>query len=576
MRNLKKVLGVVLTIAMLASVAVVFVGCGPDIVEELDDTKFQLKISAYEAGYGTEWLTNYKADFEEAYAEYTHPDFPDKKGVQISIDWNQNASTEILAKLALDTIENHLYFNSVNVYDLSASGDAYDLTSILQADMADVGESGKTLEGKIETDYQDYLKAFNGKYYAMPMFETYEGIQYNIDLFERYGFYFAKDTDSSDDTDVRFTTGLEGASAKAEGPDGKEGTPDDGLPVTYDEFFELCDYMVIRSVYPFVWSGVWRSYANMIPRALWVNEEGLDQFRLHFSFSGTANDLIDVDEDGNVTPYNDGAPVTINDKNPYLLQKQEGLYRALQFAERIVSDSSYYHPDSFSGTLTHTGAQDLFITNELNGKNPIAFLAEGTYWQAEAVGTFNANAQKFGDQHGFEQNKYGFMPLPTYEKRTNHKNTIFSGANTCFADGQISGYEVDLVQKFLQYISTDAQLYEFLKLTHYSRAMKMTLTSDQYNSMSAYAKSMYDIRSNSDIVYSFSDNPFYLYYSGTSFSHKIQGDGWVFNASSTYQLPIQNMKENGLTAIGYFNDCYDTLKTKWDSIYNDYWYNVVV
>ena len=585
MNKLKKIMGIVLVLAIVSSIAVVFAGCNPIVLDPEDEGKFQLKISAYEAGYGTEWLINYKTAFEQAYADYTHPDYPEKEGVQISIDWNQNASTEILAKLALDTIENHLYFNSVNPYDLAASGDAYNLTSILQADMAEVGETGKTLEGKIETDYQNYLKAFDGKYYAMPMFETYEGLQYNIDLFERKGFYFVKDSvyyeagptpeEQRAYAESRFTTGLSGAKEKAEGPDGVANTLDDGLPATHAEFWELCDYMVASSVTPFVWSGVWKNYANMLPKALWINEEGIEQMRLHFTFNGQAKTLVDVDEDGNVTPYNGGEPVTINDNNAYLLQKQEGLYRALQFAKKMTSNPDYYDSESLGGTLTHTGAQDKFITNELLGGKPIAFLPEGTYWQAEAVGTFNANAQQYGDVYGYEQNRYGFMPLPTYDGKVGHKNTIMSGANICFADGQISGYEVELVQSFLQFISTDAQLYEFLKLTHYSRAMKMTLNSDQYNSLSSYAKSMYNVRSNSDIVYTFSENQFFLYYSGTSFSWSMNRDGWIFNYSSTYQLPIQDMKNDTsgtLTPEEYFNGCYSRLQAKWDQLYTDYWY----
>lgn len=579
MKNLKKVLGIVLSICILASMVVVFAGCDPIELDPEDETKFQLKISAYEAGYGTQWLNDYKADFENAYSEYTHPDFPEKKGVQVSIDWNQNSNSEILAKIALDTIENHLYFNSVNVYDLSASGDAYNLNAILQADMASVDESGKTLEGKIETDYQNYLKAFDGNYYAMPMFETYEGLQYNIELFERKGFYFVKGSTDQDIPANRYTTGLEGAKEKAEGPDGVSGTHDDGLPATYDEFFELCDYMVECSVTPFVWSGVWKNYANMLPKALWVNEEGLEQMRLNFTFSGTAKNLIDVDEDGNVTPYNGGNPVTIDNTNAYLLLKQEGLYRALQFAERMTSDVNYYHTESMGGTLTHTGAQDLFITEELLGNRPIAFMPEGTYWQAEAVGTFNTNAQTYGDIYGYEQNRYGFMPLPTYQKKVGHKNTVMSGANVCFADGQISGYEVEVVKAFLQFISTDAQLCEFVKNSHYLRGMKMTLTETQYNELSAYAKSMYDVQSNSDICYMFSENPFYLYYSGTHFTWRMQDNGWIFNYSTTYQLPVQDMKNDTtgtLDAIEYFNGCYNTMAAKYDSVYNDYFYNVIV
>ena len=94
-------------------------------------------------------------------------------------------------------------------------------------------------------EQQSFLQK-NGKYYALPHYSVYQGLMYNIDLFEKKGLYFAKETDNGNDGFV--VKGEE----KSCGPDGVYGTSDDGLPSSYEEFFKLCDYMVQRGVTPFV------------------------------------------------------------------------------------------------------------------------------------------------------------------------------------------------------------------------------------------------------------------------------------------------------------------------------------
>ena len=114
-----------------------FAACGGKVVDKIDTTKTQLYISAYEAGYGTEWLEKFVADFEEQYKEETFEE--GKKGVDVRIDWNQDSYSSLITKMPLS--QNALYFNAVNYYELANSGYAMNFNDIVKNPLTEFGES---------------------------------------------------------------------------------------------------------------------------------------------------------------------------------------------------------------------------------------------------------------------------------------------------------------------------------------------------------------------------------------------------------------------------------------------------
>ena len=112
------------------------------------------------------------------------------------------------------------------------------------------------MPSKLNQQQQDNL-AVDGKYYALPHYETYMGVSYDVSLFESKLLYFSANPDNGNNGFITSKT-----EKRSMGPDGKTGVQngidyslDDGLPSTYEEFFKLCDYMVVRNVTPFVWPG---------------------------------------------------------------------------------------------------------------------------------------------------------------------------------------------------------------------------------------------------------------------------------------------------------------------------------
>lgn len=97
-------------------------------------------------------------------------------------------------------------------------------------------------------------------YYAIPHYSAYTGIIYDIDLFDENLYYFAK-TPTGSALEELFVA--DNTVARSAGPDGVEGTDDDGLPATYDEFFKLCEYIKQGAATPLVWTGAnYKDYLN--------------------------------------------------------------------------------------------------------------------------------------------------------------------------------------------------------------------------------------------------------------------------------------------------------------------------
>lgn len=484
---LKKALALSQTLLLFAGIA----GCAGNSTEEYDETKYHLYISAYDAGYGRAWLEMYEKEFEERYTDYTFNDGSDKKGVDVHLDWNQLNAQGLIT--SMKGSQNQIYFNSVDYYDLVVSDNALDLTAILNEDMADVGEAGNTVLKKIPEDMKEYYGSVRkGKYYGVPSTETWDGINYDKDLFRTKRLYLASEWNDSVSV---FTSGEEGDLPKSKGPDDIAGTYDDGLPATISQFYDLLNQMTnVAGVTPFTFSAN-LGYAEMLPMALWANFEGKEQMQLNFSLKGEAKDLITVSADGKVTQ--DAAPTAINDSNAYELTRQQGIYRALKVVEDLVDNNtgkSYFSNSAFAGDQDHIAAQEEYLYSAIEG-SPIAFLVEGTYWTAEASGIFNdiTNSYGEGDEYSVKKRNLAYMPLPHYDgSRVGEKQTIVSGTLPCVAKAGQTDSDYDLTRLFIKFVNTDDMIYNYLESAGYPRGVNAVreMNAEEKTLITPYAVSL--------------------------------------------------------------------------------------
>ena len=563
---LKKALALSQTLLLFAGIA----GCAGNSTEEYDETKYHLYISAYDCGYGRAWLEMYEKEFEERYADYTFNDGTDRKGVDVHLDWNQVNLQGMIT--SMKGSQNQIYFNMMDYYDLVVSDNALDLTAILNEDMADVGEPGNTVLKKIPEDMKGYYGSVRqGKYYAVPSTETWNGINYDKDLFRTKRLYLASEWNDSVSV---FTSGEDGDLPKSKGPDDITGTHDDGLPATISQFYDLLNQMTnVAGVIPFTFSAI-LGYAEMLPMALWANFEGKEQMQLNFSLKGEAKDLITVSADGKVTQ--DAEPTVINDSNGYELTRQQGIYRALKVAEDLVDNNtgkSYFSNNAFAGDQDHIAAQEEYLYSAIEG-NPIAFLVEGSYWTAESAGVFNdiTNSYGEGDEYSVKKRNFAYMQLPHYDgSRVGEKQTIVAETLPCVAKGGQTDSDYDLTRLFIKFINTDDMIYNYLVVAGYPRGVKAVreMNAEEKASITPYAVSLLKAQQNSDILHDVSTNPLWVRNASGTMRFRTNKNGWCFRMNTTYQQPLRNMYNDGnglITAYSFFNGMYSTMKNDWSRL----------
>lgn len=501
MKKSVRILSLFLCLLMLCSV---MVGCRRDdnTDQTVEKTKTQLYVKYYNGGFGDEWLNRLCAEFEAMYADVSLED--GKVGVQIMKEFNRG---QLTGPDGLKGNRNNVYLmENIDYYTYVASGMLLDLSDVV-GDYAvtgkDTKESITRISGKIFPSYDEFLNV-SGKYYGLPLFETSINLNYDIDMFEERGLYFAAGKTAEDFTEADFADERKVSSlfvnnrddARSDGPDGKPSTSDDGLPATYKDFRALTIYMKIAGVTPFVWNGFETGYLTGLVNDMWANNEGADQMKLNFTFDGTANTLVQTDANGKVMRNADGSvklmdATAISESNRALLQLQKGKLDALSFARLLLDDglgnpnSSNYYSRSFDAGFSNINAQDYFLDPDANGVDPIGFLVDGGWWYNEA---------KVSDRN------IGILPLPKVDaSHIGEPNTKVSDRSSLiFVSSETPAAVQPVAKAFVSFLQSDYAMELYTKYTNTFRAMDYTLSEDTLASMSTYGKSVYATRNSAD------------------------------------------------------------------------------
>lgn len=545
MKKLRNLIGLVLVTVMLLGT---FAGCNLGIEtgggEDIDEAKTQLYIAMPDDGWGTAGMYAMKDMFEEEYKDVSFEE--GKMGVQVVIDSDKMsyAGTNLISMLGSTT--NEVFFSSMIAYHRYATDKFLDITDIVTADMADVGEPGKTILGKINGDNKEYYK-INNKYYALPHTVAFPGLHYNVDLFEDNLLYFAKNANNGNQGFVRTPVDKRGT-----GPDGIEGTYDDGLPRTYDEFFKLCDRMKSMNISPWInVSGRYAGYTNDFLASLWVDYEGAEQAKMRFTMNGTATHIVDsIDSNGNVT-FKGNGNYTITDANAYELYQQAGTYYAMTFLEKIIKNN-YYASNTFLGSASHTSIQaDFVYTGVVPGVEKVAMLAESSWWYPETKDTFTSLSSTYPNADAYSRN-IAVMPLPkATEDKVGEKPTIaVSGdGGLCFIKNNISEGKKELAKLFLKWCHTDRALSEYAVKAHTIRDFSFTMTDESYTQLAPWTRSLYEYLKVADIMYCYSRHDVYV---GNPASFYKEDMFWTKVNGESYRYPSEAIKDFGLSAKDYF------------------------
>ena len=140
-----------------------------------------------------------------------------------------------------------------------------------------------------------------------------------------------------------------------------EGTYDDGLPATWNDFVFLMEEMIRRGITPFTWANM-SYYRTAMLKALWANYEGYDDYLLNYSFNGTHSSLGEIREDNGYILQNQGGkrqqfrPLTI-----LCIRRSQGKKRILRGRQTLLKAISRRRKSLFPAVprLTRKGTNIL-------------------------------------------------------------------------------------------------------------------------------------------------------------------------------------------------------------------------
>ena len=548
----KRIFALAATVLMGATTMSAFSACGGTKVqdEEYDATKANLTVATFDGGVGRAWLDDAAARFEELYKDATN--FQEgRTGVNIIVDGSKDKyGGKTLAEKALNK---DVYFTEgVDYYDFVNKGKVADITDVLTGSMATYGESG-TIEDKMDNSFKSFMTAgTEGKYYMVPFYDGFYGFIYDIDLFESEGFYFDQDGDFlmlSDESERE-----EFEASKSNGPDGKKGTYDDGLPATYEQMISLVDQIVAKSCIPFCYSGMYNDYVSKAFRAFIADYEGYEGFSLNYNFNGTAELVKNINADGSI----ETEEVAITEDNAYELQRQGGKYYALKMQEELFGSVKYIG-NNWNG-LDYTVAQSTFIKSKYTSK-PYAILVEGVWWENEASATFteieNIRGEKKSDRN------FGFLPIPKAPGKEAGDQTMFS-SNSSFGFINKNCSNMELAKEFMRFLNSDAEMSKFSAKTSIPRSLNYTVSEGDKATATSFGKSLIAMRESSKVVYPYSSLPLVIN-NAASFTE----ERWFLTSEvsgKTLNNPFNAFKDGTATAAQYFNGMYSYHSGMWSTL----------
>ncbi len=538
---MKKFLTMLLAIALCFSA----VACGSSDGDK--GNKTVITVTNYNGGVGTEWLNQAAARFMEENADKSYEE--GKVGVFVDIEGTQ---------------ENRLGGIKTSGYNIFFFERHYDVRTLAQADsllditdvLTDSSSADGSIESRIDEAYRPLLKGADGKYYGLPHVTYSPGVSYDKDLFDKYNLYIAAPEETNVENFSRYG-GLRliknSDGKKSCGLDGVYGTDDDGLPTTLQEFVALCGKMKQYSIKPFIWTGMYKDYPNLLNVAFWASLAGYDQMRANYEFDGEI-EIIDGYMSENLIPGINyiKKPITkkvnLTAETGYLVYQEAARYYATAMQE-IIYKEGFYSNSCTTGTVSHTDAQGNFIFSGESNNEEIAFLVDGSYWYNEA----EEKGNHLSDWQSLPQNRdkvrnIRWMGLPASVDTPIAENNgvkatfIDCGASYCVVNGNIKGKTavVEACKDFLKFLYSENELNEFSKSTGLKKALvNYTVKDDAKSGLSEFYKSAINNIEGGKLVYQIADNP-------TCIKNSLS----LLNLS--YQTPIYRFTMDGKAYINYF------------------------
>ena len=321
--------------------------------------------------------------------------------------------------------------------------------------------------------------------------------------------------------------------------------------------------MKTRGITPISWSGQHQWYVSTMLAAMCIDDVGLDEGTLQFTFEGgNANVITRFDSNGN--PVTENRAIAL--ENGYDIFRETGFYNSLSFIQKIVNEK-WYTDNSFISGQSNIDVQDDFL---MSSKDPslqsIGMLIEGCWWESEATNTFNIMEKQY-DNAGKYDRRFRFIPFPKSSAEKVGTGATLVEANNCYAFikaniEEVNGAEIAALAKdFLRFMNTDESLREFSRITNTAKALKYDMTVDDLNQMTYFGRSLFELKNapTTTVLYPPLTLTYSRNFSKFQFAERL--------SYGTYTYPTTAFKDNErLTAADYFNGLGNYWQNMWTAI----------
>ena len=535
---MKKFMAILLSLITCLSVMLCMTACGDaDRDEEVDNTKTQLYVGIYDGGLGTAWAYKVKDAFEQKYADVEFEPGTGKRGVQVLIrpDKLGYEPDTLISNIqsGVETCDVYLTANNL-YYKFVQGGVAEDISDLLNEKV--YGEDGEISESatvslldKMDDYFVETFKWSDGKYYGFPFEDSLQGLIYDEDLFNERRWE---------------------------------------VPETMNEFYALLNKMMQSSVTPFTWTGANDFYYTCLTTAIVAQYEGTDGVNAYKNYTGT------LDPDNyyydSANPENN----VITERNAWKLSGNRGNLEAIRFLRNITKDARYYSAAAFGGSQSHLIAQQEFLSSKekfVQDKGQrIAMLLDGEWWENEARSYFDEMAS-IDEEYGYGKRNFKFLPMPSIDGQKSDKRTVvsFSSGSVGFVNSKAA--RKDVAKLWIKFMHQNSQLSVFTTTTGSSLPYDYTLSTEAYNSLTTFAKSVWDVKHDPDVQIIRSTGKCNFAMFGST---RLGGLGKeISTEDETYALRAF-YGDKTLTAEKYFADSLDYCsETEWNRAYNIFYRN---
>ena len=546
-------------------------------------------VIVYDDVIGFNWLNTMAREFEVMYEDYVFES--GRQGVVVHVKNGRADVTGDSITTLINSSNYDIYYTYSNLRELVLEDKLMDITDVVTNTMSDtyknvwtdLGES-TSIENKMESTikkYYQYLGADengvvdknNIKYYGIPLWNKFYNIVYDIELFYDLGLYLKDNGGFCMGVITNGATEEEIDLQKSVGQDGIRFTEDDGLPITYQDWVNLCNKMARLNVYPLYPPNYDFNYLYLgYLTTFWANYEGANDWYINVTGEGEDSEF---------------GTISLAEQNGYLTSGQAGRKASLKFAEDIARNNRLYKVSvNEEGYYNH---QASFLRskyfNETWGHNRVAMIIDTDWWETEAKSIINDMAMNYGND--YVNRRFGVMTIPRIDD--GHYSTTKwlddNGNYTVETDNgkdskQVNGMTLvstspnsnvfirknakhpEIAKLFLAYTTTNKNLKQFTVETGATRPYYYELTNYDLSYLSTYRRqfwSHYTRALNSgEITYtagagnfSVNNKDIVLYDYGLCYNGLTVG-GTTYRTNN----PVQLFKNNANLTVDEYFDAY--------------------